>query len=259
MLEPIPRFELGASSLPRKCSTPELYGHNLQYLSRCTAFFLRAKLMERVKGIEPSYSDWKSEVLPLNYTRKILLSAGYQLLMFVEPTFILLIGGSHLPLCRNRNTTNYLQSAAPLWWRGVDYSALRAVVPIQRSKHLSMFCRTYLLLSRRFSSTPFRGSRKVYKLPTICSSTMVEGGGFEPPKAEPSDLQSDPFGHSGTPPKIKRLILLENQALVNAQSAENRARIDIPTNCFAFEQNKGLSLDSPLILVPAPRIERGTY
>ena len=30
---------------------------------------------------------------------------------------------------------------------------------------------------------------------------MVEGGGFEPPKAEPSDLQSDPFGHSGTPPQ----------------------------------------------------------
>ena len=31
---------------------------------------------------------------------------------------------------------------------------------------------------------------------------MVEGGGFEPPKAEPSDLQSDPFGHSGTPPSL---------------------------------------------------------
>ncbi len=31
---------------------------------------------------------------------------------------------------------------------------------------------------------------------------MVEGGGFEPPKAEPADLQSAPFGHSGTPPKI---------------------------------------------------------
>ena len=29
---------------------------------------------------------------------------------------------------------------------------------------------------------------------------MVEGGGFEPPKAEPSDLQSDPFDRSGTPP-----------------------------------------------------------
>ena len=34
-------------------------------------------------------------------------------------------------------------------------------------------------------------------------SYMVEGGGFEPPKAEPSDLQSDPFGHSGTPPNYQ--------------------------------------------------------
>jgi hypothetical protein len=33
---------------------------------------------------------------------------------------------------------------------------------------------------------------------------MVEGGGFEPPKAEPADLQSAPFGHSGTPPKNQR-------------------------------------------------------
>ena len=27
---------------------------------------------ERVKGIEPSLSVWKTDVLPLNYTRKIL-------------------------------------------------------------------------------------------------------------------------------------------------------------------------------------------
>ena len=33
------------------------------------------------------------------------------------------------------------------------------------------------------------------------TTIMVEGGGFEPPKAEPADLQSAPFGHSGTPPK----------------------------------------------------------
>jgi hypothetical protein len=32
---------------------------------------------------------------------------------------------------------------------------------------------------------------------------LVEGEGFEPSKAEPSDLQSDPFGRSGTPPKQK--------------------------------------------------------
>ena len=31
---------------------------------------------------------------------------------------------------------------------------------------------------------------------------MVEGGGFEPPKATPADLQSAPFDRSGTPPMI---------------------------------------------------------
>ena len=31
---------------------------------------------------------------------------------------------------------------------------------------------------------------------------MVEGGGFEPPKASPTDLQSVPFGHSGISPKV---------------------------------------------------------
>ena len=33
---------------------------------------------------------------------------------------------------------------------------------------------------------------------------MVEGEGFEPSKAEPSDLQSDPFDRSGTPPHYER-------------------------------------------------------
>ena len=36
------------------------------------------------------------------------------------------------------------------------------------------------------------------------TSDLVEGGGFEPPKAEPSDLQSDPFSRSGTPPNERR-------------------------------------------------------
>ncbi len=31
---------------------------------------------------------------------------------------------------------------------------------------------------------------------------LVVGGGFEPPKASPTDLQSVPFDHSGTPPRI---------------------------------------------------------
>jgi hypothetical protein len=33
------------------------------------------------------------------------------------------------------------------------------------------------------------------------------GGGFEPPKASPTDLQSVPFGRSGTPPKADKPVL----------------------------------------------------
>ncbi len=33
---------------------------------------------------------------------------------------------------------------------------------------------------------------------------IVGGGGFEPPKAMPTDLQSAPFDRSGIPPKIKK-------------------------------------------------------
>ena len=51
--------------------------------------------------------------------------------------------------------------------------------------------------------------------PLLTPFLMVEGGGFEPPKVEPADLQSAPFGHSGTPPKIKPRILLERNATVN--------------------------------------------
>ena len=39
---------------------------------------------------------------------------------------------------------------------------------------------------------------------------VVEGGGFEPPKAEPADLQSDPFGRSGTPPKHYNIMFDQN-------------------------------------------------
>ncbi len=49
---------------------------------------------------------------------------------------------------------------------------------------------------------------------------MVEGGGFEPPKSSTSDLQSDPFGHSGTLPQNgagdgtrTRNLLITNQLL----------------------------------------------
>ena len=34
----------------------------------------------------------------------------------------------------------------------------------------------------------------------LSNHKYLEGAGFEPAKAEPSDLQSDPFDRSGTPP-----------------------------------------------------------
>ncbi len=37
---------------------------------------------------------------------------------------------------------------------------------------------------------------------------MVEGGGFEPPKAWPTDLQSVPFDRSGTPPNVGFCIII---------------------------------------------------
>ena len=43
---------------------------------------------------------------------------------------------------------------------------------------------------------------------------MVERDGFEPSKAEPSDLQSDPFSHSGTSPLRFSIATIEN-ALYN--------------------------------------------
>ncbi len=49
---------------------------------------------------------------------------------------------------------------------------------------------------------------------------MVEGGGFEPPKAEPSDLQSDPFGHSGTPPVY--LSISPKQNSINGADCRSR-------------------------------------
>ncbi len=34
----------------------------------------------------------------------------------------------------------------------------------------------------------------------VAVSFLVEGDGFEPSKRDATDLQSAPFGHSGTPP-----------------------------------------------------------
>ena len=43
---------------------------------------------------------------------------------------------------------------------------------------------------------------KIKPHPILMRFYLVEGGGFEPPKSLTTDLQSVPFGHSGTLPYI---------------------------------------------------------
>ena len=54
---------------------------------------------------------------------------------------------------------------------------------------------------------------------------MVEEGGFEPPKRDATDLQSAPFGHSGTPPDME---------LVNGRSRASRVSTACGTAAAPF-------------------------
>ncbi len=102
-------------------------------------------------GIEPTYSAWKAEVLPLNYTRILLRTKPFKTKIFFSQ--------------RHLRSTD------------IFFTTLQAQL--------------------------------------VTTHYLVEGGGFEPPKVEPADLQSAPFGRSGTPPKIKPRILLEHSTSVN--------------------------------------------
>ncbi len=72
---------------------------------------------------------------------------------------------------------------------------------------------THVNIKNSFSPIPqsaFRIPQSASPIPQspirIPQSKMVEGGGFEPPKASPADLQSAPFDHSGTPPNQSSII-----------------------------------------------------
>jgi hypothetical protein len=72
-------------------------------------------------------------------------------------------------------------------------------------------------------------------------------GGFEPPKAEPTDLQSVPFGHSGTSPKFweKRDLLKPVKHLtLNLQ----RRILEPPSNQL-FKTGAGKGTRTPDLLI----------
>jgi hypothetical protein len=69
-------------------------------------------------------------------------------------------------------------------------------------------------------------------------SNPMERGGFEPPKAEPADLQSAPFGHSGTSPNpISTGPPLINITIPNPKSAGEgiRTRDLLITNQLLYQ------------------------
>ena len=71
---------------------------------------------------------------------------------------------------------------------------------------------------------------------------MVEGGGFEPPKAEPSDLQSDPFGHSGTPPQGRKARHYSRASLIRslAMSYSHMGTPTLPSALTHFTAEFGM-------------------
>ena len=159
-------------------------------------------------GIEPTQSAWKAEVLPLNYTRIVRFDPRAALPAPTRRTT-----PTRRPLCSAlstvaaahrqpaiRLTSPHLGAGGRLYvrWRGEDYSTPPALRPSGRRARTAFSGAARLRrTSVRFASSPERVRRR----PCI---HLVEGGGFEPPKAEPSDLQSDPFDRSGTPPKKRR-------------------------------------------------------
>ena len=119
--------------------------------------------LERVAGIEPAYSAWKADVLPLNYTRWSY-SQNHSSMAWDSG------------LTQPTRLTTYIVSAfgsAPAG-HGIfrrSYGSSSASDPHSRTSH-------HVRLFKHGG-----------------------GGWIRTTEARASDLQSDPFGHSGTPPK----------------------------------------------------------
>ena len=65
-------------------------------------------------------------------------------------------------------------------------------------------------------------------------------GGFEPPKAEPTDLQSVPFGHSGTSPKFWEKHKSYKAGQIAKQTPTAERQISFNINKLKLELAKGL-------------------
>ncbi len=118
------------------------------------------------------------------------------------------------------------------WWREEDSDGRPALRPSGRGFRRVPIRSWRIGRTSRFSSssclrpTSSASAIPVPELPFV----LVEGGGFEPPKAKPADLQSAPVDRLGIPPRHKPRILPHKQGRVNRRAG---ARIGPPTGPWA--------------------------
>ena len=114
----------------------------------------------------------------------------------------LLLRGRMLPMKKDRAT--FILVTRPLggrgWIRRIFRSATprklhRAAAAAPAPTNMPPAC---LLYGAAYGSNPPIARQETLAL--LRSLVLVGEGGFEPPKVQPTDLQSAPFGHSGTLP-----------------------------------------------------------
>ena len=107
---------------------------------------------------------------------------------------------------------NSLRSEAGVRSRLRLEAGVHSRLPLEAGVHsrlrLEAGVHSRLRLERVAGIEPASSAWKAEVLPlnyTRRLDTLVVGEGFEPSKAKPSDLQSDPFDHSGTPPAKRKM------------------------------------------------------
>ena len=147
--------------------------------------------LERVAGIEPASSAWKAEVLPLNYTR-------YSLSLTVGPV----AGGTDPLQPAVLSTLTALAGRASSGGGGWIIRGFASHPPGRRLWRRSERLRRSV---EPCGSNPPRLPLYPAVLSTLTAlagrASSGGGGWIRTTEAFASDLQSDPFGHSGTPPK----------------------------------------------------------
>jgi hypothetical protein len=124
--------------------------------------------MERETGIEPALVAWKATVLPLNYSRPGSF-------VFLNRSNVPVVPGHRANQSANQTFSIPHFAIPKSWWRQVDDSGRPALRPSGASLRL------FKIAPGDFVEPSF--STRWFEPTSTRSSNLVEGGGFEPPKA----------------------------------------------------------------------------